>query len=79
MPSRKKVLLTYLLAAAAAGCQLVRMYIGAVNAGFIVETSLGYFINPLVNVLLGTVLLARALETRSSGCRSAWRRWACCT
>jgi chloramphenicol-sensitive protein RarD len=32
-------------------------YIWGVNAGFIVETSLGYFINPLVNVLLGFALL----------------------
>ena len=30
-------------------------YIWAVNAGFIVETSLGYFINPLFSVLLGVV------------------------
>lgn len=33
------------------------VYIWAVNAGFIVETSLGYFINPLVNVLLGGLFL----------------------
>ncbi len=32
-------------------------YIWAVNAGFIIETSLGYFINPLFNVLLGVVFL----------------------
>lgn len=32
-------------------------YIWGVNAGFIVETSLGYFINPLVNVLLGYAIL----------------------
>lgn len=32
-------------------------YIWGVNSGFIVETSLGYFINPLVNVLLGVMLL----------------------
>jgi chloramphenicol-sensitive protein RarD len=30
-------------------------YIFAVNAGFIVETSLGYYITPLVNVLFGVV------------------------
>ncbi len=29
------------------------LYIWAVNAGFIVEASLGYFINPLINVLFG--------------------------
>lgn len=33
------------------------LYIWAVNDGQIVETSLGYFMNPLVNVLLGVVLL----------------------
>ncbi len=32
-------------------------YIWAVNAGFIIETSLGYFINPLLNVLLGVLFL----------------------
>ena len=32
-------------------------YIWAVNAGYIVETSLGYFINPLFNVLLGVLFL----------------------
>jgi chloramphenicol-sensitive protein RarD len=37
-------------------------YIWAVNAGFIIETSLGYFINPLVNVLLGVVLLKEKLR-----------------
>jgi len=31
------------------------LYIYAVNAGFIVETSLGYYITPLVNVLFGVV------------------------
>ena len=28
-------------------------YVWAVNAGFIIETSLGYFINPLLSVLMG--------------------------
>lgn len=32
-------------------------YVWAVNNGFIVETSLGYFINPLINVLLGVLFL----------------------
>ncbi len=38
------------------------VYIWGVNAGFIVETSLGYFINPLVNVLLGYVFLKERLR-----------------
>ena len=37
-------------------------YIWAVNAGFVVETSLGYFINPLVNVLLGVLFLGERLR-----------------
>jgi chloramphenicol-sensitive protein RarD len=37
-------------------------YIWAVNAGFVVETSLGYFINPLVNVLLGAIFLGERLR-----------------
>jgi chloramphenicol-sensitive protein RarD len=32
-------------------------YIWGVNNGYIVDTSLGYFINPLVNVLLGVLFL----------------------
>ena len=40
------------------------MYIWAVNSGHIVETSLGYFINPLVSVLLGVVVLGERLNPR---------------
>ncbi len=39
------------------------VYIWAINAGQIVETSLGYFINPLVNVLLGVVFLRERLRS----------------
>jgi chloramphenicol-sensitive protein RarD len=38
------------------------LYVFAVNAGFIVETSLGYFIAPLVNVLLGVVVFRERLR-----------------
>ncbi|GAB4579420.1 MAG: EamA family transporter RarD [Anaerolineales bacterium] len=38
------------------------MYVWGVNAGHIVETSLGYFINPLVSVLLGVVILREKLR-----------------
>ncbi len=38
------------------------VYIWGVNAGHVVETSLGYFINPLVTVLLGVVLLHERLR-----------------
>lgn len=39
------------------------LYIWAVNAGHVVESSLGYFINPLLNVVLG-VLVFRERLTR---------------
>jgi chloramphenicol-sensitive protein RarD len=38
------------------------LYIWAVNAGHVVETSLGYFINPLLNVVLGVLLLHERLN-----------------
>jgi chloramphenicol-sensitive protein RarD len=37
-------------------------YIWAVNHGHIVESSLGYFINPLLNVVLGVVILRERLD-----------------
>lgn len=41
-------------------------YVWAVNAGFVLEASLGYFINPLVNVLLGVLFLRERLR---------WSQW----
>jgi chloramphenicol-sensitive protein RarD len=38
------------------------IYVYAVNTGRIVEASLGYFINPLVNVFLGMVVLKERLK-----------------
>jgi chloramphenicol-sensitive protein RarD len=38
------------------------VYVWGVNAGFIVETSLGYFINPLLSVLLGVLFLRERLR-----------------
>ena len=38
------------------------VYVWAVNAGFIVQAALGYFINPLVSVLLGVVVLRERLR-----------------
>ncbi|MGO9116243.1 MAG: EamA family transporter RarD [Desulfomonilaceae bacterium] len=38
------------------------VYVWAVNSGFVVEASLGYFINPLVSVFLGVVLLHERLR-----------------
>jgi chloramphenicol-sensitive protein RarD len=37
-------------------------YVWAVGAGFIIETSLGYYINPLLSVLLGVVFLRERLR-----------------
>lgn len=39
------------------------IYIWAVNEGFLVQTSLGYYMNPLVSVLLGIVFLKEKLST----------------
>ncbi|CTP85079.1 chloramphenicol resistance protein RarD [Xanthomonas translucens pv. arrhenatheri LMG 727] len=38
------------------------LYIWAINAGHVIEASLGYFINPLVNVLLGVLVLKERLR-----------------
>jgi chloramphenicol-sensitive protein RarD len=38
------------------------VFIWAVGAGRILETSLGYYLNPIVNVLLGTLLLRERLR-----------------
>ena len=46
------------------------VYIWGVNNGHVVETSLGYFINPLVTVLMGVFILGERLR-RCSGSRSA--------
>lgn len=56
-------------------------YIWAVNDGRIVETSLGYFINPLVSVLLGVVFLherlrrAQWLAVALATAGVAWLTW----
>lgn len=38
------------------------IYIWAVNSGRVVETSLGYYINPLINVLIGYLLLGETFS-----------------
>lgn len=40
------------------------MFIWAVTSGHVVEASLGYFINPLVSVVLGVVVLRERLDKR---------------
>ena len=38
------------------------LYIWAVNSGYLLQASLGYYINPLVNVVLGVVFLKERLR-----------------
>jgi chloramphenicol-sensitive protein RarD len=59
VPSRRLALLS--LSACLVGTNWL-VYIWAVNAGHLVQTSLGYFINPLVNVGLGTIFLREHLR-----------------
>ncbi|PLK26565.1 EamA family transporter RarD [Novosphingobium sp. TH158] len=40
------------------------IYIAAIQSGHVFATSLGYYINPLINVLLGTVFLGERLNRR---------------
>ncbi len=56
-----KTLAWYIAAALLIGVNWLT-YIWAVNAGFIVETSLGYFINPLLSVAMGVVFLRERLR-----------------
>ena len=51
----------YLLASLLIGINWT-FYIWAVNAGLMVEASLGYFINPLLNVLLGVLFFRERLR-----------------
>jgi chloramphenicol-sensitive protein RarD len=39
------------------------LYVYSVNNGFIVESSLGYFITPLVNVMMGVIVFRERLRT----------------
>ncbi len=55
------VLRIYTIAAILIGINWL-VYVWAVNANFIVETSLGYFINPLLSVLLGVIFLKERLR-----------------
>jgi chloramphenicol-sensitive protein RarD len=56
-----KILRIYTLAALLIGVNWL-LYVWAVNAGFIVETSLGYFINPLISVVLGMIFFRERLR-----------------
>lgn len=58
---KPRVLVIYLLTALLIGVNW-SLYVWSVNAGFIVEASLGYFINPLVSVLFGVIFLRERLR-----------------
>jgi chloramphenicol-sensitive protein RarD len=58
---KKRVLLVYFGAAALISVNWLT-YVWAVNEGYIVETSLGYFINPLLSVILGVIFLRERLR-----------------
>jgi chloramphenicol-sensitive protein RarD len=57
------------------------IYIWAVNSGHVIESSLGYFINPLVNITFGYVLLKERLRPAQWGAIAlaaigvAWLTW----
>ncbi len=57
----RRTVLTYTLAAILLSINWYT-YIWAVNAGYVVEASLGYFINPLVNFLLGVIFFKEKLR-----------------
>lgn len=57
------------------------VYIWAVNHGHVLDASLGYFINPLINIMLGYVLLKERLRPAQWGAIAiaalgvAWLTW----
>jgi len=57
----RRVLVIYFLAGLLLSANWL-IYVWGVNAGHIVETSLGYFINPLLSVLLGMIFLGERLR-----------------
>jgi chloramphenicol-sensitive protein RarD len=59
--SSKRVVIIYTLAGLLLGVNWLT-YVWGVNSGFIVETSLGYFINPLLSVLMGVLFLRERLR-----------------
>ena len=57
------------------------IYIWAINNGHVIDASLGYFITPLINVMLGFLLLHERLRRSQwlaiglAGCGVAWLAW----
>ena len=69
-----KVLRIYTIAALLIGVNWF-LYVWAVNANFIVETSLGYFINPLLSVLMGVVFFKRKIAACTVDSGYSRRYW----
>ena len=57
----RRVVVIYSVAAVLIGINWLT-YVWAIGAGYIIETSLGYFINPLLTVLLGVIFLGERLR-----------------
>lgn len=57
------------------------VYIWSVNNGHVIDASLGYFINPLINVMLGMLVLGETLRRGQwiaigvAACGVAWLTW----
>ena len=77
---RPRVMLSFALSAVLLSGNWL-LYIWAVNNGHVIEASLGYFINPLVNVMLGYLVLKERLRAGQwaaialAGCGVLWLTW----
>jgi len=56
-----RILISFIFSAAVLSVNWF-VFIWAVNSGFILDSSLGYFINPLISVLLGVIVLKEKLR-----------------
>ena len=71
---KDKVLIRRLAAASVIFSANAAIFIWAVNSGHLVETSMGYFINPLFNVILGVAIFGerlRPLQLLAISCAAA--------
>lgn len=77
-PSLQRPVLWRLLASALLLSLNWGVYVVAVIAGYVIETSLGYFITPLVNVLFGVLVLRERLsrlQWAAVGCAAIGVAW----
>lgn len=59
--AQPRTLLRYVATSLLISCNWL-VYIWSINSGHVIDSSLGYFINPLVNVVIGAVLLNERLR-----------------